>query len=125
VGFGSRPGVSTLRGCRGRVKLSLCLIKQNASKTCAGVDVWLHLFLTSALAGVELSVSRPDHFTLRGKFLRFRLDETLGGPKTHWKKKYHPRASNRTRFPGRGYRGRNMTSVCPLGGEFEDDLTLN
>jgi hypothetical protein len=34
-------------------------------KTCARVDVQIHIFLTSALAGGERSASLPDHFTPR------------------------------------------------------------
>jgi hypothetical protein len=33
----------------GKVKLSLCLIKHHAMKTCGGLDVQLHAFLTSTL----------------------------------------------------------------------------
>jgi hypothetical protein len=32
-------------------------------KACAGVDVWIRIFLTSALAGGEWSASRPGRFT--------------------------------------------------------------
>jgi hypothetical protein len=32
-------------------------------KTCGGVDVWIHIFLTSALVGGEWSASRPCRFT--------------------------------------------------------------
>jgi len=41
------------------VKLSLCLIK----KTYRGVEVQLHIFLTLALDGLELSASHPSCFT--------------------------------------------------------------
>jgi hypothetical protein len=34
-------------------------------KVYGGVDVWIHIFLTSALAGGEWSVSRPGRFTPR------------------------------------------------------------
>jgi hypothetical protein len=33
-------------------------------KAYGGVDVYIHIFLTSALAGVEWSASRPSRFTL-------------------------------------------------------------
>jgi hypothetical protein len=33
-------------------------------KTYGGVEIWVHVFLTSALIGVEWGVSRPDLFTL-------------------------------------------------------------
>jgi hypothetical protein len=32
-------------------------------KACGGVDVYIHIFLTSALAGGEWSASRPGRFT--------------------------------------------------------------
>jgi hypothetical protein len=32
-------------------------------KTYGGVDVWIHIFLTSALVAGELSASRPSRFT--------------------------------------------------------------
>jgi hypothetical protein len=32
-------------------------------KTYGGVDVYIHIFLTSALVGGEWSASRPCHFT--------------------------------------------------------------
>jgi hypothetical protein len=38
-----------------------------------GVDVWIHIFLTSALAGGEWSVSRPGRFTPGER-----------APGTHW-----------------------------------------
>jgi hypothetical protein len=47
-----------------KVKLSLCLIKHYAMKAYGGVDVWIHIFLTSALAGGEWSASFPCRFTL-------------------------------------------------------------
>jgi hypothetical protein len=40
-----------------KAKLSLCLIKLHTIKTYRGVEVQLHVFLTSALVGVEWSVS--------------------------------------------------------------------
>jgi hypothetical protein len=49
-------------------KLSLCLIKHYAMKVYGGLDVWTHLFLTSALAGGEWLASRLGRFT----------------PGTHW-----------------------------------------
>jgi hypothetical protein len=36
-------------------------------KTYGGVDVEIHIFLTSALVGVEWSASRPCRFTLGEK----------------------------------------------------------
>jgi hypothetical protein len=42
-------------------------------KAYGGVDVQIHIFLTSALAGSEWSASRPCRFTPRERF-----------PGTHW-----------------------------------------
>jgi hypothetical protein len=42
-------------------------------KMCGGVDVYIHIFLTSALVGYEWSASRPT---------RFAPKETVPG--THW-----------------------------------------
>jgi hypothetical protein len=42
-------------------------------KTYVGVDVQIHVFLTSALVGGGWSVTRPDRFTARER-----------GPGTHW-----------------------------------------
>jgi hypothetical protein len=39
------------------------LIKHYAMKMFGGVDVWVHVFLTSALVGVQWSHSRPGGFT--------------------------------------------------------------
>jgi hypothetical protein len=44
-----------------------------AMKAYGGMDVQIHIFLTSALAGGEWSASRPGRFTPRGK-----------APGTHW-----------------------------------------
>jgi hypothetical protein len=47
-----------------KVKLSLCLtIKHYAITGYGGVDVWIHIFFTSALAGGQWSASWPGHFT--------------------------------------------------------------
>jgi hypothetical protein len=42
-------------------------------KACGGVDVYTHVFLTSALAGGELSASRTGLFTPGER-----------APRTHW-----------------------------------------
>jgi hypothetical protein len=42
-----------------KVKLSLCLTKHYTIKAYWGVDVYIHIFLTSALAEGEWSASRP------------------------------------------------------------------
>jgi hypothetical protein len=46
-----------------KAKLSLCLIKHYAMKAYGGVEVYIHVFLTSALVGGEWSASRPCRFT--------------------------------------------------------------
>jgi hypothetical protein len=46
---------------KGKVPVFL-LIKHYAKKAYGGVDVYIHLFLTSALAGGEWSASRPGRF---------------------------------------------------------------
>jgi hypothetical protein len=51
----------------GKVKMNLCLIKHCAMETCGTVEVELLAFLTSALRGVEWSLSRPDRFTAQEK----------------------------------------------------------
>jgi hypothetical protein len=56
-----------------KVKLSLYLIKHHAMKTYWGVEVYLHVFSTSALDGGEWSASHPGHFTPRER-----------APGTHW-----------------------------------------
>jgi hypothetical protein len=50
-------------------------------KAYGGVDVYIHIFLTSALFGGEWSASRPGRFTPRE-----------GGPGTHWIGWVGPRA---------------------------------
>jgi hypothetical protein len=53
-----------LQVCIVNVKLSLYLtIKHYTMKAYEGVDVYIHIFLTSALTGGEWSVSRPGRFT--------------------------------------------------------------
>jgi hypothetical protein len=42
-------------------------------KAYGGVDVYIHIFLTSALVGGEWSASRPGHFTPGER-----------APRTHW-----------------------------------------
>jgi hypothetical protein len=46
-----------------KVTLSLRLTKQHAMKTCAGVDVYIHIFFIWALFGGEWSASRPCRLT--------------------------------------------------------------
>jgi hypothetical protein len=47
------------------------------------VDVEIHIFLTSALAGGEWSASRPGRFT-PGKEPRYSLDRRLDGPQSRY-----------------------------------------
>jgi hypothetical protein len=49
-------------------------------KAYGGMDVLIHIFLTSALAGGERSASRPGRFT-PGKSPRYPLDRRLGDPR--------------------------------------------
>jgi hypothetical protein len=51
-------------------------------KTCRGMEVWLHVFLTSALDGGEWSVSRPCRFTPRETGPRYPLDRKQDGPQS-------------------------------------------
>jgi hypothetical protein len=51
----------------GKVVPVLNLIKDYAMKAYGGVDVYIHIFLTLALAGGKRSASHPDHFTPRGR----------------------------------------------------------
>jgi hypothetical protein len=46
------------------------------------VDVYSHVFLTSALVGGEWSASRPCLFTPQGRIPRYLLDRKLGGPQS-------------------------------------------
>jgi hypothetical protein len=46
-------------------------------KAYVGVDVSIHIFLTSALVGCEWSASRSSRFTSQGKSPRYPLDRRL------------------------------------------------
>jgi hypothetical protein len=46
-------------------------------KAYGGVDIWIYIFLTSALAGDEWSASRPGRFNPP-----YPLDKRLGGPQS-------------------------------------------
>jgi hypothetical protein len=46
-----------------RITFSLCLSKYYATKTYVGMEVQIQVFLSLALHGSELSVSRPGRFT--------------------------------------------------------------
>jgi hypothetical protein len=53
-------------------------------KAYGGTDLQIHIFLTSALDGDELSASRPGRFTPpRGKSRRYPLDRRLDGPQNY------------------------------------------
>jgi hypothetical protein len=56
----------TFAALAGKVKSSLCLIKQYSMKICVEVDVLFHVFLTMTLNGGELSASCLGHFTHGG-----------------------------------------------------------
>jgi hypothetical protein len=56
-----------------KVTLSQCLTKHYAMKTYGGVDVYIHIFLTSALVRGEWSASHPGRFTSGER-----------APRTHW-----------------------------------------
>jgi hypothetical protein len=56
------------------------VIKHYAMKAYEGVDVYIHIFLTSALVGGEWSASRPCRFTPRLKSPRYPLDRRLSEP---------------------------------------------
>jgi hypothetical protein len=43
------------------------------------VDIQIHIFLTSALAGGEWSATRPCRFIPRGDSSRYTMDRRLGG----------------------------------------------
>jgi hypothetical protein len=51
-------------------------------KANGGVNVQIHIFLMSALAGSEWSASCPSHFLPQGKGPWYPLDRRLGGPQT-------------------------------------------
>jgi hypothetical protein len=60
--------------------LFLCLTKYTLRhEDVWGVDVQIHIFLTSALIGAEQSASHPCHISPRGNSPRYPLDRRLGG----------------------------------------------
>jgi len=61
------------------MKNILRLIKRHTMKTCGGVEVQLHTFLTSALLGWVVSFA-PWPLYRRGRSRRYPLDRRLGGP---------------------------------------------
>jgi hypothetical protein len=48
-------GNLTLRLNEGYITISLCSVKLHTMKMFEGLEVWLHIFVTSALDGVEWS----------------------------------------------------------------------
>jgi len=62
--------------------MSLCLTKHHAMKAYWGVEVQLHVFLTSALIGSEWSDSRSGRFTPRERTPRSHWIGGWVGPKT-------------------------------------------
>jgi hypothetical protein len=63
------------------VKLSLCVTKHYAVKMYGGVDVQIHVFLTSALLGDEQSASRSGRPVLGEKALGANYIGDCVGPK--------------------------------------------
>jgi hypothetical protein len=57
-------------------------MKHYTMKVYGGVDVYLHIFLTSALAGGEWSASRTSCFTFGEGSPQYPLDMRLGGPQS-------------------------------------------
>jgi hypothetical protein len=53
-------------------------------KAYGGVDVYIHIFLTSALAGGEWSTSRPGRFTPREKAPVTIAEEVAWTPEPVW-----------------------------------------
>jgi hypothetical protein len=51
-------------------------------KTYGGVDIYIHVFLTSAVVGGEWSASRLGLFTAKGNSPRYPLYRRLGGPQS-------------------------------------------
>jgi hypothetical protein len=64
-----------------KVNFSLCLTKHYAMKAYKGVDVYIYIFVTSALVGGDWSASRPGRFT-PGWSPRYPLDRRLVGPQS-------------------------------------------
>jgi hypothetical protein len=64
------------------VKGKVSLYLTNAMKVYVGVEVQIHIFLTSALVGGERSASRPCRFTPQGKNPWYPLDRRLDGPQS-------------------------------------------
>jgi hypothetical protein len=72
---------------KGRVKLTLCLIKHHATKTNWEVEEWLHVFLASALEGDEWSDQGSCRVISREASLGVDPGYNITGPETeasHW-----------------------------------------
>jgi hypothetical protein len=57
-------------------------MKHYTMKVYGGVDVYIHTFLTLALAGGEWSASCPGRFTPWERAPHYPLDRRLGGPQS-------------------------------------------
>jgi hypothetical protein len=81
----------------------LSVIKHCANKPHGEVDVWIHIFLISALVGGEWSVLRTGLFTPREKSPCYSLDRRLSGRQKHsgrrGGKKYVTHTETRTLKP--------------------------
>jgi hypothetical protein len=62
-----------------KLNMSPCVTKHRAMKTCEGVEVQLHAFITSELDGDDCYALRCDRFTSWGKSHRYPLDRRLDG----------------------------------------------
>jgi hypothetical protein len=65
-----------------KVKLSLWLTKYHAMKTYGGMEIQMHVFLTSTLDGGEWLDSRPGRFTPEETAPDIHLIEGWVGPRT-------------------------------------------
>jgi hypothetical protein len=64
------------------VKLSLPLTKHYVIKISGGVDVWVRVFLTSALAGSEYQIDAPAALLPKTEILRNPSDSRLDVPQS-------------------------------------------
>jgi hypothetical protein len=64
---------------KAEVKLSLSLTKYHTRKIYGAVEVWLHMPLTLALDGGEMSTSHSSHFTSRERAPKYPVDRRMGG----------------------------------------------
>jgi hypothetical protein len=111
-----------MNGRQGKVKLSLSM------KVYGGVDVWIHIFLTSALAEGGWSASRPGRFAPRNHWIGGWVDPRAGlDDMEKWKFLTPPglelrplgrQASSqslyRLRYPGLPLNGRTILKWGPI-----------